>query len=283
MKKHLLIAGGDARTPYIGEILKNHNFEITLYGFEKYPLLPLELNITNHPTWSDILLLPIPCTKDNITLNAPYTMQPISWQTLIRRCEPKLIFGGNLSESVITYLNQNNIPFFDYAKSPEFAIKNALPTAEGTIEIIMKNSPYVIENAKVCVVGFGRIGKVLAQKLQALGCKVTVTARKEEQLTEIQKMGCTPLHTKDLENSENFDSIINTVPALVVDRKVLKNQRKDTLIIDLASKPGGVDFAYAQEKGIKTIHALSLPAKYAPKTAGAIIAETILEYLHETE
>jgi dipicolinate synthase subunit A len=47
------------------------------------------------------------------------------------------------------------------------------------------------------------------------------------------------------------------------------------LVIDLASKPGGVDFEYAQYKGIKTIHALSLPGKVAPVTT-AMYMETVI-------
>ena len=92
------------------------------------------------------------------------------------------------------------------------------------------------------------------------------------------------MHTGDLSGcAGDFDVIFNTVPAEVLDRNVLEQIPDDTLIIDLASKPGGVDFSAAKELGKKVIWALSLPGKTAPITSGRIIKETILNMLCEME
>ncbi len=282
MKKHILLIGGDHRTPYVAKRLQKH-FAISLYGMETYPSLPIDLNITNQLVTADMILLPIPMTQDGKMVYAPYATNGIPLQTIFSKYENKTLLAGNIPTPVIEQLKQHNISYFDYGKAAEFPLKNALPTAEGTIEIIMKNTPYVMEGKSVCVVGYGRIGKVLSKKLKALGCHVTATARRTEQLEEIKVNGYQPLYTQDIFSMPGFDIIINTVPSLVIDQAVINNQKNDVLIIDLASKPGGVDFDYAKRKGIKTIHALSLPAKHAPETAGTIIADTIFEFLDETE
>jgi dipicolinate synthase subunit A len=80
-----------------------------------------------------------------------------------------------------------------------------------------------------------------------------------------------------------FDTVVNTVPARVLTAPVLAALRPGSLIIDLASKPGGTDFDAARRLGHKVIHALSLPAVCAPETAGEAVAHTVLTILRERE
>ncbi len=284
MKKQIVLVGGDQRTPYLAKILENNKLSVKVYGMEQYKSIPLDITITHQLTSADIYILPIPLTKDNITVNAPYSSAKINIENLLNHCDSNtVIFAGNIPQWVINKGTQMGIVMYDYGKSDEFAMQNALPTAEGAIEILMNQTPYVLEGKSICVVGFGRIGKVLAQKLKLLGCHVTVTARKQTQLDTITNMGYTPYPTQELSLAPKFDIIVNTVPAPVITQAVLKKQNKNCLIVDLASKPGGVDFDCAKTLGIKTIHALSLPAKHAPATAASIIAKTILEFIYETE
>ena len=56
---------------------------------------------------------------------------------------------------------------------------------------------------------------------------------------------------------------------------------RGALILDLASRPGGTDFAAARELGLRAEHALSLPARCAPETAGALVAHTVEVILQE--
>ena len=73
--------------------------------------------------------------------------------------------------------------------------------------------------------------------------------------------------------------MVNTVPARVLGRTELEDLRTDCLILDLASKPGGVDLSAAGELGLTVIWALSLPGKVAPVAAGAAIPNTIYNML----
>jgi len=77
------------------------------------------------------------------------------------------------------------------------------------------------------------------------------------------------------------DTVINTIPAPVLPRKMLEKLPRGALVIDLASLPGGTDFDAAEALGIQAEHALALPGKCAPDTAGALIAQTVLTILQE--
>ena len=158
---------------------------------------------------------------------------------------------------------------------------NAVPTAEGAIEIAIREYPGTLNGSRCLVTGYGRIGRVLAKMLCGMGAKVYVSARRKDSLAWIRLGGYTPVEHSDIINSGEFDIIFNTVPALILDAHIMAKIAVRSLMIDLASQPGGVDFESAKRMGIKTVHALSLPGKTAPKTSGEIIKETIFNILEE--
>ena len=163
-------------------------------------------------------------------------------------------------------------------------IPNAVPTAEGAIEIAIAETPFTIHGSKSLVLGYGKIGKILSKDLYALGAQTYVEARKYADLAMIEGHGYEPLPLDNLKDHiHEFDIIFNTIPSLILDDEILAKVKKDALIIDLASKPGGVDFDAARELGVNTIWALSLPGKVAPISAGQIICDTIYNILSELE
>ena len=83
------------------------------------------------------------------------------------------------------------------------------------------------------------------------------------------------------DNIGKFDTIINTVPVMILTEEILASSKAGCLVIDLASKPGGTDFAAAKRMEINAIHALALPGKVAPASAGKLITETIREITDE--
>ena len=130
----------------------------------------------------------------------------------------------------------------DYLKREELAVQNAAVTAEGAVCLAMEELPYTIDRTPVLVIGYGRIGRLLAKKLNALGAIVTVAARSLESRAWAQSEGSKACPIEALESTlPHFPLIFNTAPAEVLSESLLARVRRDCLIIDLASKPGGID------------------------------------------
>lgn len=194
--------------------------------------------------------------------------------------EGTVIITGSLPEQWFKIADERDFYVYQYAEDDRVAILNSVPTAEGALQLAMEHLPITIHDARVLVIGFGRVGVSTARAFKALGAQVIVSARRRELLARAWEMGCDTVAHADLFTvMADLDLIINTVPALVITGDLLKRMRSDVLIIDLASPPGGTDFQTAQKLNIKAILAPGLPGKVAPKTAGAILATAVPEIL----
>ena len=192
----------------------------------------------------------------------------------------KYLIAGNIN--IGDKLDENKIEYIDLLKREEFSVLNTIATAEGTIQIAMEETQRTVHGSNVLVMGFGRIGKVLAKMLYGIGAKVYCEARKDEDISWIKAYGYNPVHLNNLnEYLDKFDIIINTVPFQLLDAERLDLVKDDVVIVDLASNPGGVDRKAAREKNVKVIWALSLPAKVAPLTSAEFIKETLYHALKE--
>lgn len=185
-------------------------------------------------------------------------------------------------EIVIGSTSSRESNFIDYFKEDELLILNAIPTAEGAIQIAMEELSTTIHDSKIMILGYGRLGKVLSKLVNNMGAITYVAARNTRDLAWIENSKYNPIKFKDInKHLTNMDVIFNTVPDLILTKDKLRNISKDTLIIDLASKPGGVDFEVAENLGLNTIHALGIPGKYAPVTAAKIIRKTLYNIIEE--
>lgn len=180
------------------------------------------------------------------------------FKAISHKCAGKIVFAPNSSDGFINYLLLD-----------EFKRQNAVPSAEGAVYALMGKTEHTISGMDIGVVGAGCIGCALRSILQGMGAYVTVYARG-------QKPGTREI--AELEKSRHT-AIFNTVPAPVIDAKILTSFTRKPIIIDLASRPGGVDFAAAELVGIDCEHILGIPGSYAPKTAGEILKNTVLCYL----
>ena len=178
--------------------------------------------------------------------------------------------------------NDEYIEIIDIMKREELAVLNTIATAEGTIQVAIENTNRILHGSEVLILGFGRIGKVLARKLAGLSVKVTCAARKDEDLAWIEAYGHKSLNINNLgENLRLFDIIINTVPHIILTEQKLEYVKKETLLIDLASNPGGIDKKAIKDRNLKFVWALSLPGKVAPTTSAEFIKNTIYNILRE--
>lgn len=287
------ILGGDMRQAALARRLSSIGFEIAVWGLGKACDIGDSVRCTDFSDairGSDALVLPLPVSRDGVTLNCPLLKgEPPRLSEIINSTEPDtVLLGGKLDAAFTVSANKKQITLIDYFECEELQIKNAVPTAEGAIAIALDELPITIFGADAGVCGYGRVGKAVAKLLRVMGANVKVAARSGEQLAYAECNGCTPVPLKKTSTEKcplcefsECDVIFNTVPYRVFTKEVLEKLRADTLIIDLAGDDGGVDRTAAESLGIKTIWALSLPGKVAPFTAANIICECVLELLRE--
>lgn len=230
---------------------------------------------------SEVIISGVPLSKDKVYINAPFTDKKISIEDLknellIAKPKKKKFIAGNIPKEF--YVEQ--IENVDLLQSEKLTILNAIPTVEGTIRIILQEREETIFESNVLICGFGRIGKILCERFYSLGANVYCVARKEADFTWIREKRCIPLQYNQIEKiGYKFDYVINTVPTTVIEEKELKVFRKDVLIVDVASNPGGIDKEAAERYGIKVITALGIPGKDMPKTAAKYIKEVVQKNL----
>ena len=272
------IIGGDKRQLYCAKAIAADGYSVAVAGFDKdIPLMGLTaLSMTQALAVSDAIILPLPCSRDGININSPFSEAPLSIQENLELFLNKPVFCGM----------KQRLPFshdhvYDYSGREEFAVENAVPTSEGAIEIAMREYEGTVNGSSCLVAGYGRIGRVLSDMLSGLGAKVTVGARSLRDLAFIRAKGYNAVSTLSLSGS--YDIIFNTVPHLIFDAPTLAATAANALVIDLASMPGGVDFEAAERLSIKAIHALSLPGKAAPKKAGTIIKNAVYHIIREEQ
>ena len=195
---------------------------------------------------------------------------------LLKENISKILIGGNIPKKILKELEQNYKTVYDLMDFEKLVIYNTIATAEGTIKEAITNTDITIQNSNILILGFGRVAKEVALKFKALGANVTCSARKESDLAWIKVLGYNLLNINYLKGKiSNYDIIINTVPSMILDKEELSELNKNTLIIDLASRPGGVNFELAKQIGIKYVWALALPGRIAPKTSAEYIKECI--------
>ena len=280
----IAIIGGDLRQIYAAKYLKQ-NFDVRIYGFDEVfddVKDCLKISLHDAAQGADAVILGVPST-DGDYICAKNFSGKIKIEELINSMTVgQILLGGRLSYQIKELCEEKAIKFFDYFEREELTVLNTIATAEGAIEIAMKETPYTLHGAKTLVCGFGNVGKTLAKLLLSLGCEVYCTYRKQKDKSWIEVLGGKPVEAKLIKSAaENANIIFNTVPHKIISADILENISNNTVIIDLASKPGGVDFEAAQRLNKKVIWALSIPGKVAPQTAGKVISDTIINILSE--
>lgn len=165
-------------------------------------------------------------------------------------------------------------PSARYARREEYQIAIARLTAEGAIALLRPETG--LSGAHILLLGYGRIARLLAWELQKAGALVTAAARSGEQRAWAEAEGIEALPLDALSGAlDRFDVIIGTIPAPVLTEPLLALVRKDALLLELASAPGGIDAAAAHERGLRYIRAPGLPAKYAPERAAVILRDAV--------
>ena len=289
------IVGGDLRIVELIKLLHQKDHNILICGLEgseelnnyiknisldkntKEKCVKIVDNLDEIAKKAETIITSIPISKDGIKINTPFSHKNILVQEMFNKLANKKIITGNITQEIASYINaENKNNVVDILNLEELKILNAIPTAEGAIQVALEESQITIHNNNCLVMGFGRIGKILSKMLYGLGANVYCEARKPKDLAEIFSNSYKAIDLEELnENLSKFDFIFNTIPCIILNEKNLGLVKQNCVLIDLASKPGGIDFKVAQKLGLKAKWALALPGKVAPKTAATYIYKTL--------
>lgn len=221
---------------------------------------------------ADVLILPAPLTRDGIYIRGT---PGVDVSAVFSSLSPgTLVFSGALP---LPY-RRMGIKQVNYSEDEKYICEMAYITAEGTLGHILSDYGYVLRDARIVLIGWGRIAKRLYDMIIHFTKNIDIILRREEEIKKLRADGVTADNFSALENACAYaDIIINTVPSLVVNRDVISEMKPNAHLIDLASKPGGIDFNAAFEAGIEAVHLLALPGKCAPISAGIALGKCIIE------
>ncbi|MDE5584388.1 MAG: dipicolinate synthase subunit A [Ruminococcus sp.] len=280
-KFKILVAGGDMRQLYCAVKLSSE-YDTYVTGFSE-DVIPEKMNVKKHDDKNNILydsvVLPVPPLDEKGMITAPFSengLKPEKIKRLLK--DDAVIFAGKSDRKLEKAFEGFEIT--DYMEREELSLKNAIPTAEGAVAIAINEIPVTLNGLRVLIVGLGRIGTALAEILKGFGADITASVRNAKGTAKARIIGIKSVCTDKMDT--DFPLVFNTVPEMIFDRDLLQKFGSETLFIDLASKPGGIDFESASELGKKVVWALGIPGKTAPITSGEFIAETIINILSES-
>ena len=281
------VLGGDRRSAVRCRLLLQDGHRVSAYALEKAELpkeVPGALCIQSAVYGADAVLLPVPAERGGF-LNTPLSSEQLSMKELTDSLwRGQLMIGGKLSEDSCLSAVKAGLQVEDIMQRADFAAGNAALTAEGAAELLMAESEKSIWRSDILVCGWGRIGKILSTRLKALGAEVCLCARNSGDRALAGCIGYKTIGFSQLESrSGEFDFIINTVPERVISRAALCCCESGSIIMELASAPGGFDRNLAENIGLRVIHAPGLPGKCAPCTGAELIKEAVYRTIAEQE
>jgi dipicolinate synthase subunit A len=250
-KKNFLILGDDARQAHLARILEGDGLPVTRCLRD-----------------ADYIILP-PVARDSISLDEVADIKYAA-----------VIFCGIIPTWMREQFVGRGAKIVNYLECETFAIANVIPTVEGALAVAVTETERTIFAANAAVLGYGRIGRILSERLETFGANVKVFSAPEEEIMWARTSSHNALPLGRLgKHFPEFDIIFNTIPDRVIDEDLLCKAKKNVLVIDLASAPGGVNFKEASRLGVRVIHALSLPCKFSPYTAAEILKNAVLNVL----
>lgn len=223
-----------------------------------------------------LIVAPTPLTKDKKTLTGHPALSIEDFHALL--CPGQTLFGGNLPEQTREYCRQKKITFYDFMEMEEVAQRNAVATAEGAVCEAICASLINLDGSLCLVAGYGRCGQIIARKLRGMDADVTVMEcdEKKQHLAKKEGFPCIQSHALAyFLETNSIQFLFNTIPCPIFHEGLLKRTPEDITIIDIASAPGGVDFAYCQTSGRKALLCPGLPGKYSPKTSGQVLCHAL--------
>lgn len=282
MEKKIAMIGGDLRIALLAELLAQENWQVQTYGLEQYETKEKIEKVPDLSTLcqkAELVFSAVPLSKDGEKINAPFAQKDIVLKEVFENMKQgTFLAGGIKKEWKEAY--ETKIQFVDLLEDERLTIQNAISTAEGAIQKILEKTTTTIYGSKILILGFGRIGKLLANRLEKFGVEIWCEARKQADLTWIEAYGYHPLSLIELKKADlsTFSIVANTIPHIVLEQEEIAKLNPDCYVIDLASSPGGINQEEITKRKIAFDWALALPGKVAPKTSAIFLKQAFEQF-----
>lgn len=264
------VIGGDKRSEYMVRFLQESGYVVM--SCVMIPSEPEE--VRKIVKWADVLVGPTPFSRDGVEIYHEKGGCILLGDFAGWMREGQILFGGNISPSIRQEAEKKRVQYHDFMAMDEVAKDNSVATAEGAIAEAITASDINLNQSSCLVLGFGRCGKAIYERLSALGARCSIGLRNATQ--KELPAEATTISLEDLPaHIRHYDFIFNTIPVKILGRDCIEKVRKDCIIIDIASKPGGTDFEACRERGIYANLSLGIPGRYAPKTSAQILVNAI--------
>lgn len=270
----IAVIGGDRRTAFMIPFFQENGYSVISFGIQETDKENADgraHSLKEALDGADVIVGGIPLEKEGV-------LEIRELSRLIRK--KHTIFGGVIPESFRQECSERDILCCDFMLVESIAVFNAVATAEGAVLEALRHKDTNIHKSESLVIGYGRCGKILSDKLKGLSACVTVCSNSQTELAVADAYGLRTLPLEQLESrAGEFEYIYNTAPALLLTEKLLEKIREDALIIDIASGSGGVDYKAAERLNITALRCPGLPGKYAGRTSAKCLTDYVLRHL----
>ena len=282
------VIGGDLITVKLVNIISKTN-KVVIFGLEYAEELMGNDNIVFADSLesaineSKVIIGPMPLSVKSEYITTVFSKEKIKTEDFKNLLYDKILIAGDIWLETKEQLESQGTKCFDILTNNALKISNSIITAEGVLGIAIQETSTTIHGLDVLVLGFGRTGKMIAKIFDAVGAKVSVEARKEEDLAWIDAYNYNKIDLKDLDQYlGKFDLIINTIPASILDNEKLTLFKKGSVLINLPTiTETKIDINEANKLGVKYIWTSSLPQLVAPVTYAEMIKKIIFQYLEQ--
>lgn len=288
-KYDIAILGGDRRTACMAPIFVEKGYRVVCFCTVSIPCSPsiksklaFTGSLREALDAAPVIIGGIPFTKSDALYceeGASDTAVSLSeLQRGIRRHQK--IFAGVIPEDFRRTCEEREIACHDFMLDEPMTLYNAVSTAEGAILEAMLHRDTNLHMSSALVLGYGRCGKILADRLKGLHACVTVCSNDANELALACALGFETLHLSKLWNSIRcYEYIFNTIPARVLNRRCLEKVSPNAIIIDIASNRAGADYEAARKLKVNIRFCPGLPGKYAGESCAKYLTDYVINRL----
>lgn len=275
MTRKIVFIGGDKRELTVMEAMLAAGHSVEAYAFPPAALPPGARDCPDPQAalaQADACVLPLPPLREDALLHHLGADELHLEDGLFAQAPAGLVVLTGIATPYLQCIAPRAV-VVGLLDSEDLAQPLAEATAEGALAEAIRLSEGMLWGQQALVIGYGRIGRALAWRLEGLGMQVVVLNRGAARAEEARELGMQVGDWSQLTAiAAQSAFIFNTAPGLVLGRSQLQWLRRDALIVDLAATPGGVDFAAAAELGLRAVLAGGLPGRYSPRFAGQVMA-----------